>query len=347
MKENMNNEIVDKIGNIRAKLVNLQPDDKDSIIEVGAALEQAESELSETTAVVGEAVRLCLEALQAFYEQTVSAPQLVLQSASEVLAAIERYFTSEDSANAEEEIKQATSRLADVLQQDTSQNSASELEQDTSESQTWTLTTLDDVAALLLQAEPGDVDKLAQIRDALNQIASTQPLSTSSADLVAKAISKLEEALNGDTDVNDELLTEIGNLIGAAMEDEEMTYMSEPSVSEPSHAEINNQDASEQLENTQSLPADADVDLIRDFVTESSEYIQKAEAALLALETDPENADAINTVFRAFHTIKGTSAFLGLAFISELAHRAESLLSRIRDGEIRCAGGYADLALRS
>ncbi|HEX9948959.1 MAG TPA: chemotaxis protein CheA, partial [Thermodesulfobacteriota bacterium] len=51
--------------------------------------------------------------------------------------------------------------------------------------------------------------------------------------------------------------------------------------------------------------------------------------------------------FRAVHTIKGTSAFLGLDFISAFSHQAESFFSRIRDKEIRCIGGYADLAFRS
>lgn len=57
--------------------------------------------------------------------------------------------------------------------------------------------------------------------------------------------------------------------------------------------------------------------------------------------------DAINLVFRAFHTVKGTAGFLGLSIISEIAHHAEIMLSQMRDHEIRCTGGYADLALRS
>jgi len=68
---------------------------------------------------------------------------------------------------------------------------------------------------------------------------------------------------------------------------------------------------------------------------------------LLTLEGNPDDMEAVNTVFRAFHTIKGTSGFLGISRMAELAHRAESLLSRMRDQEIRCTGGYADLALRS
>jgi two-component system, chemotaxis family, sensor kinase CheA len=95
------------------------------------------------------------------------------------------------------------------------------------------------------------------------------------------------------------------------------------------------------------LPADADTSLLSEFVNECRDYIEKSEASLLTLETDPEHPDAVNTVFRAFHTIKGTSGFLGIRLISDLAHLAENLFSRVRDKEIRCTGGYADLALRS
>ena len=87
------------------------------------------------------------------------------------------------------------------------------------------------------------------------------------------------------------------------------------------------------------LPPDTDIELANCFLTESREYISGAETALLALEHDPEDPEAVNTVFRAFHTIKGTAAYLGFAPISELSHHAETLLSRIRDKEIRCVGG--------
>lgn len=98
---------------------------------------------------------------------------------------------------------------------------------------------------------------------------------------------------------------------------------------------------------SESLPADTDPDLLTEFIAESRELLEKSEAALLALESNPEDDEAVNTVFRAFHTVKGTSGFLGLKLTSELAHLAESLLSRIRNKEIRLVGGYADLSLRS
>ena len=95
------------------------------------------------------------------------------------------------------------------------------------------------------------------------------------------------------------------------------------------------------------MPADTDMELLGKFTEECRECIEGAERALLGLEIRPDDAEAVNTVFRAFHTVKGTSAFLGLPRVSEFAHLAENLLSRVRDREIRMTGGYADLALRS
>ncbi len=95
------------------------------------------------------------------------------------------------------------------------------------------------------------------------------------------------------------------------------------------------------------LPDDADRDLLPDFITESNECVTNSEAALLQLEANPSDEEAINTVFRAFHTVKGTSAFLGLSRIAAFAHEAESLLSRVRDKEIAYTRGCADLSLRS
>ena len=95
------------------------------------------------------------------------------------------------------------------------------------------------------------------------------------------------------------------------------------------------------------LPDDADRDLLPDFITESNECVVHSEAALLQLEEFPDHEEAVNTVFRAFHTVKGTSAFLGLSRIAAFAHEAESLLSRVRDKEIAYTKGCADLSLRS
>lgn len=95
------------------------------------------------------------------------------------------------------------------------------------------------------------------------------------------------------------------------------------------------------------LPEGAEAELISDFVTESFDYLEQTEEALLALESNPGDAESVNVVFRAFHTIKGVSGFLELRRISDLAHHAESLLSRVRDGGLVYTGTVADLSLRS
>ena len=95
------------------------------------------------------------------------------------------------------------------------------------------------------------------------------------------------------------------------------------------------------------IPDDADLSLLADFIAESRESITGAEAALLELEANPEDLEAVNTVFRAFHTVKGTAAFMGLDSLAEFAHHAESLLSRVRDRELAYTQAVASMSLRS
>ncbi len=69
--------------------------------------------------------------------------------------------------------------------------------------------------------------------------------------------------------------------------------------------------------------------LIQDFLTECEELLQQMEQDLLALESahDPE---LLHRIFRAMHTIKGTSSFLGFDRLVELTHKAEDLLNDLR-----------------
>ena len=88
-----------------------------------------------------------------------------------------------------------------------------------------------------------------------------------------------------------------------------------------------------------------DDEMLSEFISESREHIAAAEAALLELETDSENAELINTVFRAFHTIKGVAGFLNLTPIVELAHKSEFLLDAARNGTTKVCTGFLDLTL--
>lgn len=77
---------------------------------------------------------------------------------------------------------------------------------------------------------------------------------------------------------------------------------------------------------------ESDPDLLHDFVLEAREHLENADVQLLKLEAEPSDEEAINCVFRSFHTIKGTSGFLALEQIQALAHESENLLDRARKG---------------
>src|SRR4051794_37226000 len=65
---------------------------------------------------------------------------------------------------------------------------------------------------------------------------------------------------------------------------------------------------------------------------ESHENLDQIDRDLVELEQDPNSRDLISRIFRAIHTIKGTSGFLAFGRLETLAHAGESLLSRLRDG---------------
>jgi two-component system chemotaxis sensor kinase CheA len=88
-------------------------------------------------------------------------------------------------------------------------------------------------------------------------------------------------------------------------------------------------------------------DMLNDFLCEAREHLANAEEALLELEQEPDDSELTNTVFRAFHTIKGVAGFLNLTPVVELAHNAETLLDRIRNGQIELNRDYMDLILQS
>ena len=73
---------------------------------------------------------------------------------------------------------------------------------------------------------------------------------------------------------------------------------------------------------------------LQTYIVESRELLQEAEHGLLQLENDPGNQEWINAIFRGVHTIKGSAGLFGLDAIVEFTHVAESLLDKVRNGEI-------------
>ena len=70
------------------------------------------------------------------------------------------------------------------------------------------------------------------------------------------------------------------------------------------------------------------------FVTEAEELLSKMEDGLLALETSPDNAEELNGIFRAGHTIKGGAGLLDAVEVVAFTHVLENVLDRLRKREI-------------
>ncbi|WP_029030510.1 hybrid sensor histidine kinase/response regulator [Salinarimonas rosea] len=73
-------------------------------------------------------------------------------------------------------------------------------------------------------------------------------------------------------------------------------------------------------------------ELLREFLTETSEHLDTVDVELVRFEQDPNNEKILSNIFRLVHTIKGTCGFLGLPRLESLAHAAETLMGRFRDG---------------
>lgn len=76
-------------------------------------------------------------------------------------------------------------------------------------------------------------------------------------------------------------------------------------------------------------------DLLADFLTETNEALASLDGALLKLEKAPDDRQTLSEIFRNVHTIKGTCGFLGLARLEKVAHAAENVLGKYRDGSLR------------
>jgi len=86
-----------------------------------------------------------------------------------------------------------------------------------------------------------------------------------------------------------------------------------------------------------------DTKLLQQFYNEANEHLDSAQFVLLELEHDATNAELINTVFRNFHTIKGSSSFLGIKNIEDLSHALEDIFAVIRDGKMILARELVDI----
>jgi two-component system chemotaxis sensor kinase CheA len=319
---------------------------------------------------------LCLQGVQSLTDKTKTHSFALIEALSNALNAAEHYLLN--NPDKKPVIQKAELQLQNALgsmQGELGEKPSSETDRPVDPS----TVSLDDAAVLLIQLESDDLSGLAGLKESLNQIAEDTSYPGSCRKYITRAAKKLEGIIEARVEDPEIVLTEVGELLDEALNSPEKSSREANAVwpgdsvikqdGEPadglstgsdtgqnsaheaqayrdSFIKRNGQPADDNSA-TDYMPRDADLDLLTEFTAESADLITCAEEALLALELDPEDMDAVNTVFRAFHTIKGTAAFMDLCLISEMGHHAESLLSRIRDREIRYSGGYADISLRA
>jgi two-component system chemotaxis sensor kinase CheA len=111
-------------------------------------------------------------------------------------------------------------------------------------------------------------------------------------------------------------------------------------AAEESHAE-------DEKDALMALNLEENRELLTEFYAETVDHLQQIEAALLALDQEPDNPEALNSIFRSFHTIKGNAGFLGLVPMHTLAHEVESLLDLARNRKLRLNAAIITEILRS
>ena len=86
-------------------------------------------------------------------------------------------------------------------------------------------------------------------------------------------------------------------------------------------------------------------ELLKDYFSEAEQMIENLESNILAIESDPNNHDAIDEIFRAAHTLKGNSAAVEFSEVAHFAHTMEDLLDEVRSDKVQVTGDIVDVLL--
>jgi two-component system chemotaxis sensor kinase CheA len=88
-------------------------------------------------------------------------------------------------------------------------------------------------------------------------------------------------------------------------------------------------------------------EIMEDFLVEAFEMIEQLDQDLVELESNPDDLDLLNKIFRVAHTIKGSGSFLNLDVLTKLTHHMEDILNKARKGELKITPDIMDVILES
>lgn len=88
-------------------------------------------------------------------------------------------------------------------------------------------------------------------------------------------------------------------------------------------------------------------EILEDFLVEAFELVEQIDHDLVELESNPEDLELLNSIFRVAHTIKGSSSFLNFDVLTKLTHHMEDVLNKARHGELKITPDIMDVVLES
>lgn len=376
-------KVIPQLNQFVENLDSLSLNDREAWSGFAAQLAALEAEIPKQMKPLLSLLDSCREGIDAIAQKSLSDYLAIIDAIADGFAAAVHYLESGPDRKAV--VQKAIDSLEDLLVSDTlaeESNSSPTIATVTDNAQI----SLDDIAAMLVQIDGDNREEWQTIYAALEKISADDNYPAKVQSQLQDASGLLSEKLENGNTFSEDFAETMGERIQTAMDllvdgtksqansqpvdHKEMPLLEEKKSESPVVAMEIPEDCRDEMgssaihevpqeaplvsknevsdqDTTDCMPDDPDYELIGEFVEEGNDLIAQAEEALLKLETDPDDIDAVGMVFRAFHTIKGTSAFLELSIIADMGHHAESLLSRVRDREIRYTGGYADLSLRA
>lgn len=352
--------IVEELESIIRLMADLWPNDRENLPEAGAKFEKVISELDQNFGQLQKLINLSWEGLKHLYEKdeyfimvksaTMQAVntirEYILQGGDIKVEEFEKAFEdlekslkggaeSADTVIEKEELERVSQKEKEAPKPEAKNEPSSE-------------ELLNELAAFIMTLSEDSVNEkkkkdLKKILEHIIGVASEEvqvPLK--------EALTVIENAIE-DEDTSG-WLGEISDKTEKAIEIETAEEWDEsPGVitGGATSEEVADEVANEQDGTIFLIPEDIEIAMVGEFVTECSDLIQMAEGALLDLEESPGDDELINTIFRSFHTIKGTSAFMGLDPISEFTHWVETFLSMVREGDLEFDRACADISLES
>lgn len=210
------------------------------------------------------------------------------------------------------------------------------------------------LAADVVLLDPADLPGLAKLHTALAQLAAAAGETAAATDLTGRATGAgrlIEQIILREVDDADAALKavvaavgDLQQLVTGAADGASMSGRGTQAARRDGAAP----QAVSSSADLQEAPLRAeDAPLVADFVAEARGHLETAESELLKLEDNPADAEALNAIFRAFHTIKGVAGFLGLKQVAALAHAAENLLDLARKAQLAVTADVVDVVLAS